>query len=171
MARTPSLLALLGIAAVAGYQNRDKLGQVLGGTEAGRTPSGGQSGGGLGGGLSDLLSGLGGGSGRGFGDLGSATTGGNSIAEGLRDLIAQFSGTGQREVAESWVGSGPNRTLSPSELESNLGPDLIAELSERTGLARDDLLQRLSVSLPETVDTLTPAGRLPDSPSGNPAGM
>lgn len=156
MARTPSLLALLGIAAVAGYQNRDKLALVLGGTDADRG-----AGGGAGGGLSDLLSRLGGGAGRGFGDLGSATTGNGTIAEGLRDLIAQFSGSGQRDVAESWVGTGPNRALSAGELEANLGPDLIAELTERTGLGRDELLQRLAASLPETVDHLTPEGRLP----------
>lgn len=153
MARTPSLLALLGIAAVAGYQNRDRLGQMLGGT--------GDAGPAAGGGLSDLLSRLGGGAGRGFGDLGAATTGNGTIAEGLRDLIAQFSGSGQRDVAESWVGTGPNRTLSAGELEANLGPDLIAELTERTGLGRDELLQRLAASLPETVDHLTPEGRLP----------
>lgn len=153
MARsTPSLLALLGIAAVAGYQNRDKLGQMLGQT-------GSSAGSGAGGGLSDLLSSLGGGGqGRGFGDL--APQGG--FGAGLRDLMESFSSGGRREIADSWVSRGPNRSATESDLEASLGPDVIEELSARTGLDRTELLRRLSQSLPDTVDSLTPEGRLPD---------
>lgn len=160
MARsTPSLLALLGIAALAGYQNREKLGQMLG-RQQGATV-GGQ---GAGGGLSDLLSGLGGGSGRGFGDIGDRLgTGaaGGGIAAGLRDLVDSFTSGGRRDLADSWVASGPNRPPTPDDLESGLDPELLAELSERTGLDRAELLRRLSVGLPDTVDALTPDGRLP----------
>lgn len=163
MARTPSLLALLGIAAVAGYQNRDKLGQLLGTPAAApqRDAAGGVGGAGAIRGLSDLLSGLSGGSGRGFADLGPSVEA--NLTSGLRDLIHSFSGSGQGNVAESWVARGPNRSVTPAELEENLGPELIAELSERTGIGREDLLQRLSAHLPETVDRLTPEGRLPPS--------
>lgn len=51
---TPSLLALLGVAAVAGYQNRDKLREFFGGGQSGDGQSGdGQSS--VSGGLGELI--------------------------------------------------------------------------------------------------------------------
>lgn len=149
MARsTPSLLALLGFAALAGYQNRDKLGGLLGQGRSGAAGSGG--------GLDALLNGLGG-SGRGLGDL----SGGGGIGAGLRDLIEHFSAGGRRETAESWVSTGTNRSVTTDDLETALGPEMLDDLSQRTGLDRQELLRRLSENLPETVDSLTPEGRLP----------
>jgi uncharacterized protein YidB (DUF937 family) len=64
----PSMTALLGLLAVAGYQNRDKIAEMLGGIGKGTSPDGGQSGsapadgrqGGIGGLVGQLSSGLGG---------------------------------------------------------------------------------------------------------------
>ncbi|HEX7108116.1 MAG TPA: YidB family protein, partial [Aestuariivirga sp.] len=42
-----------------------------------------------------------------------------------------------------------------------LGPDLIDSRVKQTGLSREELLSRLSKSLPEAVDKLTPDGRVP----------
>ena len=47
------------------------------------------------------------------------------------------------------------------EMEQALGPDLIERLSTQTGLDRGELLRRLTQTLPETVDRLTPEGQLP----------
>lgn len=155
MARsTPSLLALLGFAALAGYQNRDKLGGMLGQARGGLSGASGGSGGGL----DALLGGLGG-AGRGLGDL----AGGGGIGAGLRDLIENFSAGGRRETAESWVATGANRSVTSDDLETALGPELIEDLTQRTGLDRQELLRRLSENLPDTVDSLTPDGRLPDA--------
>jgi uncharacterized protein YidB (DUF937 family) len=45
MSRMPSMTALLGMLAIAGYQNRDKLAELLKGVGAGNTETGaGQSG-------------------------------------------------------------------------------------------------------------------------------
>jgi uncharacterized protein YidB (DUF937 family) len=161
MARsTPSLLALLGFAALAGYQNRDKLGDLMGQQQrsGAGSGSGAPSGSASGGGLDSLLSGLGG-AGGGLGGLAS----GGGIAAGLRDLIEGFSTSGRRETAESWVSTGANRTVSTEELESSLGPELLDDLSHRTGLDRQELLRRLAENLPDTVDGLTPDGRVPDA--------
>ncbi len=70
----PSMTALLGLLAIAGYQNRDKISEMLGGLgQGGASPAPGHGagtsslpgqadpqGGGLGGGLGGLLGGLGG---------------------------------------------------------------------------------------------------------------
>ena len=105
--RSSSMLALLGLLAVAGYQNRDKIGQLL--RQGGARPSGGQGGmgqqqqGGLGagsglgagGGLGGLLGGLG-------GLLGGGSAGG-LLSGGLGEIIDRLKQGGQGQAADSWV--------------------------------------------------------------------
>jgi uncharacterized protein YidB (DUF937 family) len=158
----PSMTALLGLLAIAGYQNRDKIAEMLGGAGQGgpaapgqgnRGGFGGPAGagqGGSGGGLGGLLAGLGGGA-----------SAGGLLTGGLRDLVENFKQNGQGEVADSWVGRGPNKQIAPPELERAIGPDTLATLSRETGLSREELLARLSRELPDAVDKYTPEGRLP----------
>jgi uncharacterized protein YidB (DUF937 family) len=112
----PSLTALLGLLAVAGYQNRDKLAEMLGGSSTNNPGAPGQ--GGEQGGLGGLLANLGGG---GVGGL---------LGGGLSDLVERFKQNGQGEVAESWVRQGPNQPVAPHQLEQAIGPDLLATLSQ-----------------------------------------
>ena len=146
----PSMLALLGLAAVAGYQNRDKIAEAIRDAQARRdSPGGAQSG------LDNILGGL--------GDLlGSAGQGGNVFTGGLGELLDTFRGAGQAETADSWITPGvPTRGLTPDQVEQAIGRDNLAELARRTGLSHSELLQRLATSIPETVDRLTPEGRMP----------
>ncbi|MGN6489005.1 MAG: YidB family protein [Devosia sp.] len=46
-------------------------------------------------------------------------------------------------------------------MEQAIGSENLDELSSRTGLSRQDLLQRLATAIPETVDQMTPDGRMP----------
>jgi uncharacterized protein YidB (DUF937 family) len=161
--KAPSMVALLGLLAVAGYQNRDKLSEVFN-KVAQPGPNGQQQPG-----LDGLLSGLGGLFGGGGtapsspGAPPAAPVDGNTINTGLGDLLKQFQQAGKGDVADSWVSTGPNKGLAPDEVEQAVGADNIAELSERTGLSREELLQRLSTTIPHAVDKLTPEGRLPGS--------
>jgi uncharacterized protein YidB (DUF937 family) len=129
----------------------DLLGSVLGGGGMpGRSgPSGGLGGGG--GGLGDVLGGL----------LGGGAGAGSAINGGLGDLLKQFQQKGLGDEPNSWVGTGPNKTISPRDLESALGADTLNNLSQHTGMGRDALLNGLSGQLPRFVDQLTPNGRLP----------
>ena len=61
----------------------------------------------------------------------------------------------------SWINIGPNKPVAPGQISNALGPDVIDALSQRTGLSKDQILQILSQVLPNTVDQLTPQGRLP----------
>ncbi len=147
----PSMTALLGLLAIAGYQNRDKLAEMLGGQSPDRTgvPGGsGQQSGGLGG-LGGLLGGLGG------------TGAGGLLSGGLGELVQRFQQNGHGDVAESWVGTGPNKDVAPQQLEQAIGPDVLDSLTQQTGLSREDILARLSKDLPHAVDQYTPEGRLP----------
>ncbi|MGB8577221.1 MAG: YidB family protein [Pseudolabrys sp.] len=107
-----------------------------------------------GGGLGDLLSG-------GLGGLLAGGAAGSILSGGLNDLLKQFQQSGHSDTVNSWVGTGPNKTISPNDLASALGSDKINALIAQTGMSRDDLLQGLSEYLPQVVDQLTPKGRLP----------
>lgn len=147
---SPSMVALLGLLAVAGYQNRDKIAQMLGGLK--QDPGGGSQ--------NVQQSGLGGMLGNLGGLLGGASAG-SVLSGGLGGLIDRLKQNGQGEAADSWVGKGPNRELAPDQLEKAIGPDVLDTLSQQTGLSRDELLARLTRELPSAVDKLTPEGRLP----------
>jgi uncharacterized protein YidB (DUF937 family) len=135
--RMPSLLALLGLVAVAGYQNREKIGLCNDRNSA----AGGQ--------IESVKK-----------TIGSSPTAA-SITGGLGELVDQFTKSGAGKTAESWIGKGPNEPITDSQLEKTLGPDLIDSLVKQTGLSREELLSRLAKTLPEAVDKLTPDGRVP----------
>jgi len=159
----PSMVALLGLLAVAGYQNRDKLGDLLNGARNrdSNDPNAPQ-----GGGLQDMLGGVLGSGGLGglFGQ-GRSTGGGlgGVLNGGLGELMDRFNGNDHRTKADSWVSTGANEPIGTSDLETALGADTIAELQTRTGLSREELLDRLAQVLPEAVDKMTPDGRLPSA--------
>ena len=91
------MTALLGLLAIAGYQNRDKLAELVRGWQS--NPGAPQSGG-AGGATTGNLGGLLGG-----------TSLGDLLSGGLRDLVDRFNQKGQGEVADSWVNRGPNKQI------------------------------------------------------------
>jgi uncharacterized protein YidB (DUF937 family) len=150
-----ALLALLSVYATKNMQRRGSAPPKPGGTITAGNPGGGLGGGG---GLGDLLKGpLGGIL---AGTLGGAA-GGTILNGGLGDLLKQLQDSGQADVAKSWVGTGPNKEISPGDLANALGSDTLDQLTGETGMSRDDLLGGLIQSLPRFVDQLTPNGRLP----------
>jgi len=108
----------------------------------------------LGGGLGDLLK-------TGLGGLLAGGAAGSVVSGGLGDLLKQFQQSGQGAAANSWVGNGPNQSISSDDLAKALGADQINTLMAHSGLSRDDLLAGLSQHLPDVIDQLTPHGRLP----------
>jgi uncharacterized protein YidB (DUF937 family) len=133
----PSMTALLA-------QNRDKIGEVLGNlTKGGNAGADGASAGA--GGLGGLLAG---------------TSVGGLLTGGLNEMMEKFNQAGQKDKVESWVGTGPNKDVAPTDLKSALGPDMLDALSRATGLSEHDLLDRLSKTLPQAVDQYTPQGRI-----------
>ncbi|MCK1542490.1 DUF937 domain-containing protein [Bradyrhizobium sp. 160] len=146
----PSMTALLGLLAIAGYQNRDKLAELLRGSGSGslepanaRQPLGG-----LLGNLTGMLSG------EGVGGL---------LQGGIGELLEKFNQNGHGDAARSWVSSGPNKDISPSQLREAIGPDVLDKLERETGLSHEEILARLSRELPQAIDKYTPEGRLPTS--------
>jgi uncharacterized protein YidB (DUF937 family) len=149
---SPMVMAILGLLAQQAIKSFD-------GGQQGSRPADAGSGGaganvGMSGGLGDLLKG-------GLGGLLGGAAAGSVLSGGLNDLIRQFQQSGQGEVADSWVGTGPNKPISPSDLASALGVDRINLLTSQSGMSREELLNGLSQNLPKVIDQLTPEGRLP----------
>jgi|GEM_PF-1657656 len=161
----PSMVALLGLLAVAGYQNKDKIAELLRGS--GRTGSG-SSGGATGqSGLDHVLSNLG-------GLLGGGGAG-TVVSGGLGELLDRFKQKGQGETADSWVKTGPNQPISPDQLEQTLGPETLTTLEQQTGLsrARNSSPGSRERCLKQSTDTRQRAGfpkrmRLPGPPEVTP---
>jgi uncharacterized protein YidB (DUF937 family) len=80
---------------------------------------------------------------------------------GLQGVVSEFEKNGLGATVKSWVGTGPNQPISPDDVQKALGPDLLQQLSAKSGLSVQDLAQKLSQVLPQAVDTLTPNGALP----------
>ena len=153
----PSLLALLGLVAAAGYQHRDKLGQMLGQAGAGQQGSG-QPGVQNAGEFGDRMNEAGSVLGR------TASEVGGSLMTGLNELLDMFRSHGQQETADSWITPGvPTQGLSKEQVEAAIGRDTIQDLARETGLDYDELLSRLARTIPEAVDKATPDGHFPAS--------
>jgi uncharacterized protein YidB (DUF937 family) len=147
----PSMTALLGMLAIAGYQNRDKLADMF------RNASSGQPAG-----AKDSLSGM-------LGNLGGLVGGGgvgSLLNGGIGELLEHFRQNGQGDTAQSWINQGPNREVTPPELQQAIGPDVLQKLEQQTGLSQQEILDRLSRELPTAVDKYTPDGRLPAQSAG-----
>lgn len=157
---SPAAIALLGLLAVKGFENRDKLGEMLGGLFGGSKTPGTAGAGGLGeilGGGGGILGGL----------LGKDSSTGSVVSGGLGDLINKFTQAGHGDVANSWVKDGPDRQPAPNQIEQAVGSDVLDRLAEATGLSRDEILARLGQALPKAVDALTPDSRVPTAQEAN----
>ena len=80
---------------------------------------------------------------------------------GLGGLLDKLKGAGHGNVADSWVGTGQNQSINANDLGAALGPQVIREIAQRTGMDEGELLKQLSTALPGIVDKLTPNGQVP----------
>jgi uncharacterized protein YidB (DUF937 family) len=81
---------------------------------------------------------------------------------GLSSLLTRFDQAGLGHVAQSWVGTGENRPVSPEQLQGVFGDEEVRSMAGQAGLAPNDFLSQLSRHLPDVVDRLTPHGRMPE---------
>src|SRR5690348_1716914 len=89
--------------------------------------------------------------------------GAGGLLAGLGGLLNRLHQGGLGDIASSWVGAGQNQPVSPGQLGSALGPQIIKAIAERSGLSEEEVTSQLSQVLPGVVDKLTPNGRLPTS--------
>lgn len=96
---------------------------------------------------------------------------GGEMATVVNDLIAQHGGVqglvqqlhekGLGDAVKSWVGTGPNQSLTLQQVQQAFGSQTISDLAAKAGMNPDDLVQKLSYMLPQAIDRLTPGGLVP----------
>ena len=80
------------------------------------------------------------------------------LAGGLGGLLSAFEGAGLGHIAQSWIGNGPNQSVSPDQLSSVFGQGQVNSMASQAGMAPHDFLSQLSQHLPQAVDGMTPNG-------------
>jgi uncharacterized protein YidB (DUF937 family) len=88
----------------------------------------------------------------------------NGILEkhgGLQGVVSEFERNGLGPTVQSWVGTGANQPISPDDVHRAVGPDLLQQLADKSGMSVQELTQKLSQVLPQAVDRMTPGGAIP----------
>lgn len=93
--------------------------------------------------------------------LGGGQSGGQS--GGLAGMLGQFQSAGLGDIAESWIGTGDNQAVEPSQIEAALGSDAISNFASQAGVAQEEAPNLLAQLLPEMIDKLTPQGSAEDA--------
>lgn len=90
----------------------------------------------------------------------------NSVLEkhgGVQGVVNEFEKNGLGSTVRSWVSTGPNQPISPDDVQRALGPELLQQLSQKSGVSVQDLSRKLAEVLPQAVDKMTPNGAIPQS--------
>jgi uncharacterized protein YidB (DUF937 family) len=82
---------------------------------------------------------------------------------GVQGVVNQFETKGFGPTVRSWVSTGPNMPIGAEHVQQVLGPDLIQQISAKTGMPVGELTQKLAQILPQTIDEMTPGGVIPKS--------
>ena len=80
---------------------------------------------------------------------------------GVGGIVQKMNQAGLGDVVKSWVGTGPNQSVSPGQLGQVLGHDQVDQWSQQTGMSHDTILSEMSKLLPHAVDQMTPSGQIP----------
>jgi uncharacterized protein YidB (DUF937 family) len=148
---SPVTMAVIGLLAYKALKSfTSQPGSAPAGSGHGTPPANANPGGGLG----DLLKG-------GLGGILAGGAAGSVLSGGLGDLLKQFQQAGQGATANTWVGNGPNKSISTDDLAKVLDSDQIKTLIAHTGLSQDQVLAALSQHLPAMVNEMTPDNKLP----------
>jgi uncharacterized protein YidB (DUF937 family) len=97
-----------------------------------------------------------------IGGKSGGASGKGGASNGLQDVIEALQKNGLGDIVGSWVGMGPNRKVTKSQVKKGLGKDKIKHLAEQSGLPEDEVAQHLTTILPSLVNNLTPDGKVPD---------
>ena len=89
------------------------------------------------------------------------TSDAGGLLGGLGGLLKKLEQGGLGDQSKSWVGTGQNQPVSPSQLGSALGPNIMKTVSQMTGIPEDQLTKQLSQGIPVIINMVTPNGRLP----------
>lgn len=85
----------------------------------------------------------------------------NEKRGGPAGFVDLFRSQGLGDMVASWIGHGPNQAISPTQLGSVLGSDLIGHIAQRAGVDSTTAGTAMSAMLPDVFNTLTEDGQIP----------
>ncbi len=80
---------------------------------------------------------------------------------GLGGLVTQLSQGGLANEVGSWIGNGPNQSVSGPQITQALGGGPVGRIAQQLGLDPQAAGNLLAQVLPHLVDHMTPGGQLP----------
>ena len=113
--------------------------------------------------LDALVNGLGANNQKGGADLIGAVMAMVQQNGGLPAVLDKLRASGLGQQADSWVGTGPNASVSPDQLTQAFGSSGLGNLAAQLGTSNGQAGSILSQILPELVNQLTPNGQIPDN--------
>lgn len=115
--------------------------------------------------LQDLIKNVGGQAGIGdkVGDLVSMLSQQIQSRGGLQGLLQQFQSSGLQDQVASWVGKGPNQSVSAEQTHAALGDDTVNEMADKLGVPKEQVASAASQLIPDMVDKMTPDGEVPEN--------
>jgi uncharacterized protein YidB (DUF937 family) len=84
---------------------------------------------------------------------------------GVEGLARIFQQRGLGQEADSWIGTGQNRPITPDQLTQALGSQRVESLASQLGLGKIAGAAAIAALLPVLIDKLTPDGRAPQTAS------
>jgi uncharacterized protein YidB (DUF937 family) len=79
---------------------------------------------------------------------------------GIGGLLSAFQQHGMGDAAQSWVGTGPNQSISPDQVSKVFGHDGVQQVADQAGISHDEAKSGIANMLPQIVDRLTPNGQV-----------
>lgn len=77
---------------------------------------------------------------------------------GIQGIVAQLEKQGLGGTVRSWVGTGANQPITPDQVHQAFGSDTVKQLAAKIGMTPEDMAAKLSQTLPQAIDKLTPGG-------------
>src|ERR1700722_11570936 len=83
----------------------------------------------------------------------------NSYPGGVGGLVGAFEKNGLGGVANSWVSTGANQSVTPQQVQNGLGDQTISNVAAKLGVSPDVASCVVAQLLPHVVDHMTPGGQ------------
>ena len=84
---------------------------------------------------------------------------------GAPGVLQKFRDAGMAEEVDSWLATGENLPLAPSQIEAALGTPVLTDIAQKFHMSLDEVAQTLANYLPKVVDRLSPDGKVPQTQS------
>lgn len=87
---------------------------------------------------------------------------------GIQGILAKFQQGGLDDLLQSWLGTGENKSISPTQVEDVFGKQELQQAAQQAGVQDEaQASDLLSQFLPQIVDKLSPNGALDKNADGD----